>query len=34
MFSKEHVMEILATATVHSALAISLEQLIHAVFWG
>lgn len=30
MFSKSHVIELLVQATVHSALVIMLEQVLHA----
>lgn len=30
MFGKSHVIELLAQATIHSALVIMLEQLLHA----
>jgi hypothetical protein len=34
MITKPHVLEILASATVHSTLAIGLEHLIHAFIGG
>jgi hypothetical protein len=34
MITKQHVLEIVASATVHSTLAIGLEHLIHAFIGG
>lgn len=34
MITKQHVLEILTSATVHSTLAIGLEHLIHAFVGG